>query len=120
MKKVLYKDSKFELAIDNIGLYLCIFRNRYELSSHYYEPCTYIKSQDGIVDIVIHGAFDFGIMISGSGEWNCKEISPLQLCETIEKEILKDRAQKKQCVVKETGYKSAIRNVDESKELHAI
>ena len=94
MNKVLYKDNEFKLAIDDMGLYLCILGNRYELSSHYYEPCTYIKSQDGTVDIVMHGAFDFGLMISSSGEWKCKDFGPLQLCEAIKKEVLKDKAQK--------------------------
>lgn len=107
MNKVLYEDDKFELAIDDKGLYLCVFNNRYELSSHSYEPCTYIKSQDGAVDIVMHGAYDFGLMIAGEGEWKCRDISPLQLCEAIEKEILKDKAQKKQKIVKETGCKTA-------------
>ena len=94
MNKVLYKDNEFELAIDNTGLYLCINNNRYELSSHYYEPCTYIKSKDGTVNIVMHGTFDFGLMISSSGEWKCKDFGPLKLCEAIKKEVLKDKAQK--------------------------
>lgn len=107
VNKVLYKDNEFKLAIDDMGLYLCILGNRYELSSHYYEPCTYIKSQDGTVDIIMHGAFDFGLMISSSGEWKCKDFSPLQLCEVIKKEVLKDKTRKKQQIVKETGYKTA-------------
>lgn len=107
MNKILYKDNEFELTIDDIGLHLCINNNRYELSSHYYEPCTYIKSKDGTVDIVMHGAFDFGIMISNLGEWNCKDISPLQLCEALKAAILKDKAQKKQQIVEETEYKTA-------------
>lgn len=107
MNKVLYKDNKFELAIDNIGLYICVNGSRYELSSHYYEPCTYIKSQDGAVDIVLHGAFDFGIMISGSGEWNYPNYSQLRLCETLEAAILKDKARRKQQIVNEIGYKTA-------------
>ena len=107
MHKVLYKDNKFELAIDNIGLYICINGGRYELSSHPYEPCTYIKSQDGAVDIVMRGAFDFGIMISSSGEWNCPNYNPLPLCETLEAAILKDKVRKKQQIVNETGYKTA-------------
>lgn len=106
MNKILYKDNKFELAIDNIGLYLCFNGKRYELSSHSYEPCTYIKTSDGSVDIVMHGAFDFGQMISNSGEWICNSINPLQCCEVIKKEILKDRAYKKQQIVGETGYKT--------------
>lgn len=77
------------------------------MSSHYYEPCTYIKSQDGAVDIVMHGAFDFGMMISGSGEWNFPNYNPLSLCEALEAAILKDKARKKQQIVNETGYKTA-------------
>ena len=107
MNKVLYEDNKFELAIDNIGLYIRINESRYELSSHPYEPCTYIKSQDGAVDIVMHGAFDFGIMISSSGEWDCPNHNPLSLCETLEAAILKDKVRKKQQIVNETGYKTA-------------
>ena len=107
MNKVLYKDNEFELVIDDTGLHLCINDERYELSCHSYEPCTYIKTKDGAINIVIHEAFDFGTMISNSGEWILNSFSPLQLCEALKTAILKDRAQKKQQIVKETGYKTA-------------
>ena len=95
VNKVLYKDNEFELAIDDTGLHLCINNNRYELSSHPYEPCTYIKSKDGTVDITMHGAFDFGLLISSSRDWNCNDLSPLECCETLKAAILKDKVQKK-------------------------
>lgn len=107
MNKVLYKDNEFELAIDDTGLYLCINNNRYELSSNSYEPCTYIKTKNGNVDIVMHDAFDFGTMISSSGEWTLKTFSPLRLCEILKTAILKDKAQKKQQIVEETRCKTA-------------
>lgn len=93
MKTILYEDNQFEFAIDEIGLYLCIDGKRYGLSSHPYEPCTYIESQDGTTKIVMHDAYDFGFLISksekGTWEWIYDKINPKQFCEIINNEILK-------------------------------
>lgn len=94
MNKLIYKDNEFELAIDDEGLYLCWNGERYELSSHYYEPCAYIKSQDGTVDIAMHGAFDFGWYISTSKGWISDKLSPLQLCEILKDAIVKEKEKK--------------------------
>lgn len=109
MNKIIYKDNKFELAIDNTRVYLSIDASRYELSNHS-DKSLCIKSQDGAVDIIIHNTFDLKVMISNLGEWNCSDISPLQFCEIIKSEILKDRSQKKRQIVKETGYKTAYKD----------
>lgn len=114
MNKVLYKDNEFELAIDNVGLYLCINEGRYELSCHPYEPCTYIKTIDGAVDIVMHNAFDLSFVVKDFEEGQKTNggnvygyISALEFCKIINTFIMKDKTLKKQRIARETGYKTA-------------
>lgn len=52
----IYRDEKYILCYENKIPYFYIKEEKYELSSHPYEPCTYIK-RDGLC-ISIHNAFD--------------------------------------------------------------
>lgn len=113
MSKVLYKDAKFELSYDDEGMYLLISGDTYELSCHPYEPCTYIKTSDGAVNIVMRNAFDLTYVVSdfekgqNTRAWRFGDLTPLQFCELMEEEILRDKSKKKQKTVMETGYKTA-------------
>ena len=63
MNNILYKDDKYELFYNETGMYIVINGDEYVLSCHCYEPCTYIKSKDKSVDIVMHNAFDLSFVI---------------------------------------------------------
>lgn len=97
MDKVLYQDNKFELAYNEKGMYLDINGERYILSCHPYNPSTYIKSQDGTVNIEASAGFDLSFVVQdfengqNTYHWRYKEISPLRFCEMMELDILKNK-----------------------------
>ena len=114
MNKTLYKDKKYELAYNDSEMYISINNCRYELSYHSYESCTYIKTKDGAVNIVMDNPFDLSIVkkdfengMHTNGGSIHGNVSALEFCEIINTLILKDKALKKQQVAKETGYKTA-------------
>ena len=82
----LYKDEKYELNVgvkDIEGMELKIKGNQYILTSHYYEPCTYIKSKDKRIKIIMHNAFDLSVVRKdfetnkNTSSWVYGSVSPL-------------------------------------------
>lgn len=114
--KQLYKDEIFELNTDVEGVNgveLKINGNQYILTSDYHEPCTYIQTTDGTVNIVMHNAFDMSTVVNkfekgqNTNTYHYRDVSPKRFCKIMESEILKDRSEKKQQIVQENGYKTA-------------
>ena len=54
---IVYQDERYTLGQQEKTPYLTVEGKTYQLFSHPYEPCTYIKDGDRLVT-VIHNAFD--------------------------------------------------------------
>lgn len=113
MNNILYKDDKYELFYNETEMYIIINGDEYEISYHPYEPNTYITSKDKSINIIKLSWFYPGDIVE-SFQNNEKvdlgkdgQFSPLEFCEMIKNEILKERAKIKQEIVKETCYKTS-------------
>jgi hypothetical protein len=61
---ILFHDDDYELILSEDGMRLRTFADGklYNLSSHYYEPCTYIEDESGN-KAVLHDGFDLSFVI---------------------------------------------------------
>lgn len=104
INNILFKNNKYELGYDptySLGMmYIIIDGNRYELSCHSYEPCTYIYTQNEKVNIAMSHAFDLSFVINAFkagrnyiGGNQYRDISPLRFCQIIDEVIMRETTQ---------------------------
>ena len=91
MNNILYNNNKYKLSYDNDKMFILINDNKYELSSHPYGLCTYIKVFD---ESIILDGFNLYV-IAKRIEENDETFSPLDFCKLIEYEILKYKVKTK-------------------------
>ncbi|AOZ97849.1 hypothetical protein [Butyrivibrio hungatei] len=84
---ILYQDNDYELILSDDGMRLktCKDGKLYNLSSHYYEPCTYIEDENGN-KAVLHDGFDLSFVIGAiqAGKdlrWIGGKKTPHEFCE---------------------------------------
>jgi len=116
LRDILYKDNIYTLLRGEHGLILLYHYDKlqvFELTSHYYEPCTYVEDEGGF-RAVLHSAFDLSFVVKDLEE--NKDIvsalgtfTPQQFCKLMVDSWYKQRSETKQEIAKESGFKTARR-----------
>ncbi len=65
--ELLFKNNEVELSIQQDNIVFQTGEKKYLLSSHPYEPCTYIRSMDGTTpNIAIHNAWNMSDVVNSA------------------------------------------------------